>query len=215
MTEPSTARSGVTPWDRPEPPSAFSLEESARRAGHYAWTERRLFEVLGGWVAGVPELDVKLRLGTFSYHHAWHAELWQDRLPRLREMDAEARCVAPNGDWAVFLDAVGAPQAPELTVEKLVGVYRVVVPHLIAVYTFHRSQISSVADAPTMRALQLILDDAVADWWDGEMLLRSLVDSPAAIDRATSRQGELEKLLLASGGVCGLGSIALSSIENP
>src|SRR3546814_4627208 len=68
---------------------SFTVEESARRVGHYKWIEMRLFEVLGGWVATVPELDVKLRLGTHCYHHAWHAELWHKRLPELRERSEE------------------------------------------------------------------------------------------------------------------------------
>ena len=49
----------------------------------------KLFEALGGWVATVPELDVKMRLGTHCYHHAWHAELWHKRLPELREMNPD------------------------------------------------------------------------------------------------------------------------------
>ena len=46
----------------------------------------KLFEALGGWVATVPELDVKMRLGTHCYKHAWHAELWHKRLPELRKI---------------------------------------------------------------------------------------------------------------------------------
>ncbi len=56
-------RAPFAPWDRRELPGIFSVEESARRVGNYKWAEMRLFEVLGGWVATVPELDVKLVLG--------------------------------------------------------------------------------------------------------------------------------------------------------
>src|SRR5439155_1274578 len=79
-------RSPFAPWDRRELPGLFPVEEAARRVGHYAWIEMRLFEALGGWVATVPELDVKTTLGRHCYHHAWHAELWHKRLPELREM---------------------------------------------------------------------------------------------------------------------------------
>ncbi len=65
------------------------MEESARRIGNYKWAEMKLFEALGGWVATVPELDVKMRLGTHCYKHAWHAELWHKRLPELREMNPD------------------------------------------------------------------------------------------------------------------------------
>jgi len=89
MSDASRPRAAFAPWDRRELPGSFTVEESARRVGHYKWIEMRLFEALGGWVATVPELDVKLRLGTHCYHHAWHAELWHKRLPELREMNPD------------------------------------------------------------------------------------------------------------------------------
>ena len=67
--------------------------------GNYKWTEMRLFEALGGWVATVPELDVKMRLGTHCYHHAWHAELWHKRLPELREMNPDRLTSPPTTRW--------------------------------------------------------------------------------------------------------------------
>ena len=75
MADPSAPRSPFAPWDRRELPGLFDVEDSARRVGHYKWIEMRLFEVLGGWVATVPELDVKIKLGVHCYKHAWHAEL--------------------------------------------------------------------------------------------------------------------------------------------
>ena len=85
-----------------------------------------------GWVATVPELDVKLRLGTHCYHHAWHAELWHKRLPELREMNPERLTAPANDELVAFVDAVTEPEAPELTIEKLVGAYRVLIPAKIA-----------------------------------------------------------------------------------
>ena len=86
MANPQKPRAPFAPWDRRELPGSFSVEETARRVGHYKWAEMKLFEALGGWIATVPELDIKMRLGTHCYKHAWHAELWHKRLPELREM---------------------------------------------------------------------------------------------------------------------------------
>src|SRR3546814_17004887 len=83
VADPSKPRAPFAPWDRRELPGSFTVEESARRVGHYQWIEMRLFEVLSGWVAPVPELDVKMRLGTHRFHHPWHAALWHKRLPEL------------------------------------------------------------------------------------------------------------------------------------
>ncbi len=63
MADPKRPRAAFAPWDRRELPGSFSVEETAKRVGNYKWIEMRLFEVLGGWVATVPEIDVKLRLG--------------------------------------------------------------------------------------------------------------------------------------------------------
>ena len=113
MADPKKPRAPFAPWDRRELPGAFSVEESARRVGHYKWIEMRLFEALGGWVATVPELDVKMRLGTHCYHHAWHAELWHKRLPELREMNPDRLTVPPNDELVAFVDAMTEPEAPE------------------------------------------------------------------------------------------------------
>lgn len=207
MADPRKPRPAFAPWDRRELPGLFDVEESARRVGHYKWIEMRLFEALGGWVATVPELDVKMRLGTHCYHHAWHAELWHKRLPELREMNPERLTVPPNAEMEAFVAALTEPEAPEQTIEKLVGVYRVLLPHKIAAYTFHLNATSPITDAPTIRSLRFILQDEIEDWRDGEMLIQSLLETPEEVDRAATHQARLEALLVAAGGVAGPGSI--------
>jgi hypothetical protein len=207
VADPRKPRAPFAPWDRREIPGIFTVEESARRVGHYKWIEMRLFEVLGGWVATVPELDVKLRLGTHCYHHAWHAELWHKRLPELREMNPDRLTVPPNDELVAFVDALTEPEAPELTIEKLVGAYRVLIPAKIAAYTYHLNNTSTITDAPTIRSLTFILQDEMADWRDGEMMLQSLITDDVELQRAVDHQAKLQKLLLAAGGIAGPGTI--------
>jgi hypothetical protein len=213
MADPRKPRPAFAPWDRRELPGLFDVEESARRVGHYKWIEMRLFEALGGWVATVPELDVKMRLGTHCYHHAWHAELWHKRLPELREMNPDRLTVPPNEQMEAFVAALTEPEAPEMTIEKLVGVYRVLLPHKIAAYTFHLNATSPITDAPTIRSLRFILQDEMEDWRDGEMLIQSLLETPEEVERAAAHQARLEALLVAAGGVAGPGSIGLREPE--
>jgi hypothetical protein len=211
VAEPGKPRAAFAPWDRRELPGLFGVVESARRVGNYKWIEMRLFEALGGWVATVPELDVKLVLGRHCYHHAWHAELWNKRLPELREMNTERLTEPPNDEMVAFSDAMREPEAPELTIEKLVGVYRVLIPRKIAAYTFHLNATSRITDAPTMRSLNFILQDEFEDWREGEMLLQSLIETPEEVERAAQRQRELEQLMVAAGGIAGPGSIGTST----
>jgi hypothetical protein len=207
MADPRRPRAPFAPWDRRELPGSFTVEETARRVGAYKWIEMRLFEALGGWVATVPELDIKLRLGTHCYHHAWHAELWHKRLPELREMNTDRLTKPANEAVATFMTAVTEPTDASLTIEKLVGVYRVLIPHKIAAYTYHLNNTSTITDAPTIRSLEFILQDEMADWRDGEMMIQSLLTTPEDARRAANRQAELEALIIVAGGIVGPGSI--------
>ncbi|HEY3141221.1 MAG TPA: hypothetical protein VGJ86_08830, partial [Acidimicrobiales bacterium] len=87
------------------------------------------------------------------------------------------------------------------------GVYRVLIPHKIAAYTFHLNNTSTITDAPTIRSLKFALGDEFEDWRDGEMLLQSLIETPEDVDRATAHQAKLEKLMIAAGGIAGPGSL--------
>lgn len=212
MADPKKPRPAFAPWDRRELPGAFTVEESAKRVGHYAWIEMRLFEALGGWVATVPELDVKLRLGTHCYKHAWHAELWRKRLPELREMNPDRLTVPANDEVVAFMDAVTAPEGPGETIEKLVGVYRVLIPHKIAAYTYHLNNTSTITDAPTIRSLTFALGDEFDDWRDGEMLIQSLLETQEEVERAAAHQARLETLVMRAGGIAGPGSIGSTAV---
>ncbi len=85
----------------PEDPSVdgvlgMTIDESARRLGHIVWVERRLFELLGGWVTSTPEPAVKLALARRSRHHAAHAAAIEVVLPDTRDHDPVA-VVAAHG----------------------------------------------------------------------------------------------------------------------
>lgn len=203
----TTPRRAFSPWDRRELPGLFDVDESARRIGHYRWIEMRLFEALGGWVATVPELDVKMRLGAHCYHHAWHAELFTKRLPELREMTPDKLTLPANEHIVAFVEAMTEPEAAELTIEKLVGVYRVLIPRKIAAYTYHRNGTSTITDAPTIRILDFVLQDERADWIDGEMLLQSIITTEEQAERAAAHQARLERLMTLAGGICGPGTL--------
>ena len=207
MADGRTPRPPFAPWDRRELPGSFDVAESARRVGHYKWVETKLFEALGGWIATVPELDVKLRFGTHCYKHAWHAELWHKRLPELREMNPDRLTVPANDALVRFVEALTEPEAADQTIEKLVGVYRVFIPHFIAAYTYHRNSTSEITDAPTIRSLNFALQDEFDDWRDGEMLIQSLIETSEEVERAAAQQAKLEKLMVEAGGIAGPGSI--------
>lgn len=161
------------------------LRRSAAAIGHLAWVELRLFELLGGWVQVVPELDVKLAFAKQSYHHAWHAELLQDRLPTVPDADPGSLVQPANDGVRTLLDSIAGASTAETTIEKLVGVYRVLVPLKVAAYEGWLAASSPVADGPLRRAIGFVLLDESADLAEGEELLEArFVTDPGARTRA-------------------------------
>lgn len=189
-------------WDRRRLIGEWTVEESVARIVHYRWAQQHLSAALGGWVATIPELDVKSMLGPHCYQHAWHADLWRLRLPELKEPN-EHRAEPPNEAFVSFMDELTSPEEGEQTIEKLVGIYRVLVPHLLATYTFHRKVTSDIVDAPTVRILGFMLDDLHTQIAEGEMMIQDLARDPQLRRRAGDWQTHLDVLLAGSGGVAG------------
>ena len=116
-----------------------------------------------------------------------------------------------NEGMVRFVEALTEPEAPELTLEKLVGVYRVLIPRFIAAYTYHLNGTSQITDAPTIRSLRFILQDEYDDWRDGEMMIQSLIETPEDVERAAAHQARLERIMVEAGGIAGPGSIGSSA----
>lgn len=204
MTAHDGTASDLAPWERPATASGFTLEESARRLGHYAWAEMRTFEILGSWTRTIPEPSVAAAVGVHANQHAWHAELWHQRFPELREWDRSEHVRPASAELEGFFDAVAAT---ETTSDRLVAAYRVLLPHLVAAYGFHRNRSSEVADGPTLRSLGFVLADDTAQLADGALMIAAVVVDPDGVADAAEVQRDLESRLTASGGVAGPGTV--------
>ncbi|HVX17484.1 MAG TPA: hypothetical protein VHA73_05570 [Acidimicrobiales bacterium] len=189
-------------WDRRRLIGEWTVEESVERIVNYKWAEQQLSAALGGWVATIPELDVKSMLGPACYQHAWHADLWRIRLPELREND-ENRAEPANEAFAQFMSELTSPDDADATIEKLVGTFRVLVPHLLATYSFHQRVTSDIVDAPTVRNLKFMIDDDIEQIITGEMMIQDLARTTKLRTRAGKWQTHLDVLLAKSGGAAG------------
>jgi hypothetical protein len=179
----------------------LDIETSAHRAGEHRWIEQRLFEILGRWSAEITVPEAKGLLGAQSYHHAWHAELWRGCLPTLPHLDPDGATAAPSLGLAAVFDDVADGAGDHDALERLVGVYRLVVPRLAAAYARRQTEASVVTDGPVLRALELIGPDLARDGDAGERLVQSLVRTAADARRAAERQGWLEGQLIEAGGI--------------
>jgi hypothetical protein len=172
------------PLEAPEP---WGLLASARRIGGYVWTEQRLFEVVGSWVADASDPGAAVLFDVQSRHHAGHARTFVERLPELRELPRDRVVTAPAGGWAAFVHALGDVGPAE--VDRLAVLAEVVTPHLVETYRSHAERISAVADAPLLRSLAAVVVELESDRDVARGLLRQLDvdgrgDGGAAAERA-------------------------------
>ena len=187
----------------------LEVDESARTVRYYRYAVERMMRMLGGWIALTPELSVKLLLGRHVWDNAQHADLWGKRLPELR---AAAQVSEPaNTRLVAFMDALEAAEAPGQTIERVVGVYRVLKPQLLATYEAHLAGANAVYEPPTCRILARCIEDERRHLAAGETILRHLLRTPALAERARACEARLWALLEAAGGVTGAGPLARAS----
>ena len=181
----------------------FSADDSARLCRNYRYAAERMTRIMAGWIALTPELSAKLLLGRHVWDNAQHADAWGRRLPELRAHAQESE--PANDAFVAFMDAIEAPEAPGETVERLAGVYRVLKPHLLAVYVKHLESANPVYEPPTCRILVRCIEDERRHIGAGETIIRHLAESPGAEARAAAWQAKLAGMLEAARGVTGQG----------
>jgi hypothetical protein len=196
---------GVTPSPRDQPGHELAghlgVEATARRVRHYRYAEERMMRVMAGWIALTPEIPAKLLLGRQVWDCAQHADQWGKRLPELRAPAQVSEL--PGPEFVRFMDAVEGREAWGETIERLTGVYRVLKPHLIAVYAAHLGRANLVYEPPTRRILEHCLADERRHLADGEAVLDALVRTPDERARVMAWERDLRDRLDASGGVTG------------
>ena len=181
----------------------FSADHSARLLRNYRYVVERTMRALGGWIALTPELSAKLLLGRHVWDLAQQCDAFGQRLPELRAHAHVSE--AANPAVAAFMDSLEEAEGPDQTVERLVGVYGVLKPHLLATYRDHLSRANPVYEPPTRRILARCIEDEQRHIAAGDTILRHLAGTPAATERASEHRSRLDALLSAAGGVTGAG----------
>ena len=179
----------------------FSADHSARLLRNYRYVVERAMRAVGGWIALTPEISAKLVMGRHVWDLAQHCDAFGRRLPELR---ARAQISEPaNPDVVRFMDHLEAPEGRDQTVERLVGVYSVLKPHLLATYRDHLARANSVYEPPTRRILARCIADEERHIAEGRTVIEHLSTDESIKARAASRQRCLEELLLVAHGVTG------------
>lgn len=179
----------------------FSVEASARRIRHYRYAEERVMRALGGWIALTPELPAKLLFGRHVWDCAQHADLWGRRLPELRARAQDSE--PPNEAFVGFMNLLESPERPDQSLERVAGVYRVLKPHLVAVYAAHLVAANPVYEPPTRRILERVLAEERRHVAAGAVVLARLMAGGEAGARVEVWERRLRAALAAAGGLAG------------
>ena len=179
----------------------FSADDSARLLRNYRYVVERTLRAVGGWIALTPEISAKLVMGRHVWDLAQHCDAFGRRLPELR---AHAQISEPANPGVVrFMDRLEEPEGRDQTVERLVGVYSVLKPHLLATYRDHLARANSVYEPPTRRILARCIADEERHIAEGRTIIEHLATDASVRARVVSRQRGLEELLRAARGVTG------------
>jgi hypothetical protein len=182
----------------------YDVEATARRIRNFRYAEEWMMMILGGWVATIPELPVKTGLGKIIWECAQAADALGKRLPELRcGRKAVAASESSNAGFAHFIEEVAGPERPDQTIEKLVGIFDVLKPHLLEVYERHMRETDQIADAPTIELLDEIARKTRRHVTWGQEVLDRLCDTEGGRERRRVRGEALREALRACGGVTG------------
>ena len=192
------------PADLRELHGRYDVEATALRVRNFRYAEEWMMMIMGGWIATVPEMPVKTGLGKIVWETAQAADVLGQRLPELRcGRRSVVTSESPNRGFAGFVQEVAEPERPDLSVEKLVGIFDVLKPHLIEAYERHMRETDPIADAPTIELLDEIVRKTRRHVAWGQDVLDRLCDTAESKARRKERAETLRKQLEACGGVTG------------
>jgi uncharacterized ferritin-like protein (DUF455 family) len=133
----------------------WSFSESADRLHELCYFERACANVRAGWIARVPELDLKLALGHHLHQSMEHATDLRMRLNALARFDA-SQWTIPRGWQEVMIRTDALKNSNEM----LVGLYMIIGSELIKLYEQFLADADIIADEPSRRLINRILLDA-------------------------------------------------------
>jgi len=147
----------------------YSVAQTAQMMRQYRYAEEQMMRIMAGWIALTPELVVKLEFGRQVWDCAQHADILGKRLPELRARAQVSE--PPNATFVTFMQTLANREQPEETIERLVGIFRVLKPHLLSVYTQHLSACNPVYEPPTIRILERLVRETQEHILKGQILL--------------------------------------------
>lgn len=176
-----------------------NVETNVARLLRYAWFEKRMMETALYWLASTPEWEIKEALGLHLHLDARHVDAIRTRISEMRS-PAPRMDVSPDPALDRMFDELLLAAS---SVEKLVGLYGVMRPALLAAYRQHQATLNPIADHPTHYLIKhILLDEAESVDW-GQSALDALLSSAETQAAAARWSSHMSSFLEAAGGVMG------------
>lgn len=137
---------------------AHSIHDVGHRASAYKYCELLITSTLSHWIDVVEEPSARALCGSHAHIHADHAQLWHERIPVLWDKDASTWDIRSEDELVATATQLDTT-TPSTTTEKLVLMYRTVLPTLLQAYSAHLATVDSRVDPGTARALQTCVND--------------------------------------------------------
>ena len=189
---------GISTYER-SAQLGYTVAQDVERLIRYAWLEKQAMELGLAWLNPTPEWEVKEALSLHVYLDAQHVGWVRERVSEMRN-PAPRMDVSPSVDLKSFIDELLTAQD---TLEKIIGLYGVFKPALLAAYRQHFSHAHPLADHATRRMLKMIMADEeeVLEW--GQAAVEAVSATPDAKARADAWSAHLRIYLQAAGGIMG------------
>ncbi len=197
MNIPSLA--GVCSYDQAAQ-IGIDVDETVQRLVRYAWINKRLMDYGLYWINPTPEWEVKEALSLHTYLATEHAAPMRKRVSEMRNPPPRMD-VPPDDRLERFLNEI---LAAETTLEKLVAVYGVLRPALLAEYQKHYDAANPLVDYPTRRLLRsmIVEEDETVAWG------AAAIDALGGMSQVEAWRSHLQAYLDAAGGISGLVAVS-------
>jgi uncharacterized ferritin-like protein (DUF455 family) len=176
----------------------MSLAEKRRRLLRFHWVEMEIMEILAAWSETARFIPIRAGFG----RHLWDQALHCDRIGwALRNLKRLGRVIvgnAPTDEFSRFCEKLFRTQEPAL---RLVGMYRVLIPALVAAERSYLVASDPLADANSYEALELCLRDHQTQEIWAEQMLSTLLKAPASMRVARELESSLTLDLDCAGGI--------------
>jgi hypothetical protein len=179
--------------------SGYTVEENVALMLRYAWVEKRMMELGLFWMNPTPEWEVKEAYSLHLWLDTEHAGMFRDRISEMRNPPPRMD-VSPDAGLDKFFDEL---LTADSTLEKLVGLYGVLKPALLAAYRQHLANSNPVTDYPTTRIIGFMIneEEKMIAW--GDQAIAALMEAAPDSAAIENWKKHLLAYLQAAGGIRG------------